>query len=122
MRLACSGSRNAVEVAVLPTHLSQEDFNDEQDDGEQQQDSSAEEQQEGAARKQQRGQEALQRFTRNLTEAARKDRLDPLIGRQDIIERTLRVLCKRTKNNPILVGDPGVGKTALAGGIAHRII
>lgn len=73
-------------------------------------------------KKSRKGQEALQRFTRNLTEAARKDHLDPLIGRREIIERTLRVLCKRTKNNPILVGDPGVGKTALAGGIAMRVI
>ncbi len=110
----------------LPTHLNKEEFEEDDDEDadepepiQSEDDSDA---QEVPIKKSQRGREALQRFTRNLTEAARKDHLDPLIGRTEIIERTLRVLCKRTKNNPILVGDPGVGKTALAGGIALRVI
>ena len=64
---------------------------------------------------------ALAAFTRDLTEAARKGELEPLIGREDIVERTVQVLCRRLKNNPILVGDPGVGKTAIAEGLAARI-
>jgi ATP-dependent Clp protease ATP-binding subunit ClpA len=64
---------------------------------------------------------ALATFTRDLTEAARKGELEPLIGREDIVERTVQVLCRRIKNNPILVGDPGVGKTAIAEGLAARI-
>ncbi len=65
---------------------------------------------------------ALSQYTRNLTQLAREDALDPVIGREEIIERTLQVLCRRIKNNPIFVGDPGVGKTALASAIAQRII
>lgn len=65
---------------------------------------------------------ALSKYTRNLTKAASDGRVDPLIGREQILDRTLQVLCRRVKNNPILVGDPGVGKTAMAGGIASRII
>ncbi len=108
----------------LPSHLSQEEFDDDDDDDDADQDASDESdaQQDDQPVRKQRNQESLQRFTRNLTEAAKQNLLDPLIGREDIIERTLRVLCRRTKNNPILVGDPGVGKTALAAGIAHRII
>jgi len=64
---------------------------------------------------------ALAVFTRDLTEAARKGELEPLIGREDIVERTVQVLCRRLKNNPVLVGDPGVGKTAIAEGLAARI-
>ncbi len=64
---------------------------------------------------------ALATFTRDLTEAARKGELEPLIGRDDIVERTVQVLCRRIKNNPVLVGDPGVGKTAIAEGLAARI-
>jgi ATP-dependent Clp protease ATP-binding subunit ClpA len=64
---------------------------------------------------------ALQMFTRELTEAARSGELEPLIGREDVLERTVQVLCRRLKNNPVLVGDPGVGKTAIAEGLAQRI-
>jgi len=63
----------------------------------------------------------LELYTRNLSHAAIEGTLDPLIGRQQILDRTLQVLCRRVKNNPVLVGDPGVGKTALAAGIAQRI-
>ena len=65
--------------------------------------------------------EALERYGRDLTEAARHDRLDPVIGRDDEIRRTLQVLSRRTKNNPVLIGEPGVGKTAVVEGLAHRI-
>jgi ATP-dependent Clp protease ATP-binding subunit ClpA len=65
--------------------------------------------------------DALSQFTRDLTVAAREGKLEPLIGREDILERTIQVLCRRLKNNPILVGDPGVGKTAVAEGLAGRI-
>ncbi|MBN2553669.1 MAG: ATP-dependent Clp protease ATP-binding subunit ClpA, partial [Spirochaetales bacterium] len=64
---------------------------------------------------------ALESFTRELTKAAREGELEPLIGRDDILERTVQVLCRRLKNNPVLVGDPGVGKTAIAEGLAQRI-
>lgn len=64
---------------------------------------------------------ALQRFGRDLTEAARRGKLDPVIGRDEEIRRSIQVLSRRTKNNPVLVGDPGVGKTALVEGIALRI-
>ena len=65
--------------------------------------------------------DALSQFTRELTEAARNGELEPLIGREDVLERSIQVLCRRLKNNPILVGDPGVGKTAIAEGLAARI-
>ncbi|HET7152200.1 MAG TPA: Clp protease N-terminal domain-containing protein [Candidatus Kapabacteria bacterium] len=65
--------------------------------------------------------QALQRYGRDLTELARKGKLDPVIGREDEVRRVLQVLSRRTKNNPVLVGDPGVGKTAIAEGIAQRI-
>ena len=65
--------------------------------------------------------DALSQFTRELTEAARNNELEPLIGREDVLERTIQVLCRRLKNNPVLVGDPGVGKTAIAEGLASRI-
>jgi ATP-dependent Clp protease ATP-binding subunit ClpA len=64
---------------------------------------------------------ALEQFTRELTAAARAGELEPLIGREDILERTIQVLCRRLKNNPVLVGDPGVGKTAVAEGLAQRV-
>jgi ATP-dependent Clp protease ATP-binding subunit ClpA len=64
---------------------------------------------------------ALRRFTINLTEAASKGRIDPLIGREDELERAIQVLARRRKNNPLLVGDPGVGKTAIVEGLALRI-
>jgi ATP-dependent Clp protease ATP-binding subunit ClpB len=65
---------------------------------------------------------ALNKFARNLNEMARQGKLDPVIGRDEEIRRTLHILSRRTKNNPILVGEPGVGKTAIAEGLAHRII
>ena len=64
----------------------------------------------------------LEKYARNLNEMAREGKLDPVIGRDDEIRRTLHILSRRTKNNPILVGEPGVGKTAIAEGIAHRIM
>jgi ATP-dependent Clp protease ATP-binding subunit ClpB len=65
---------------------------------------------------------ALQRYSRNLNEQARSGKLDPVIGRDEEIRRTLHILSRRSKNNPILVGEPGVGKTAIVEGLAHRII
>ena len=66
--------------------------------------------------------QALKRFSRDLTELARKGKLDPVIGRDDEIRRIIQVLSRRTKNNPVLIGDPGVGKTAIAEGLAQRVI
>jgi ATP-dependent Clp protease ATP-binding subunit ClpB len=66
--------------------------------------------------------DSLNRYAINLNEQARKGKLDPVIGRDDEIRRVLQILTRRTKNNPILVGEPGVGKTAIAEGIAHRIV
>jgi ATP-dependent Clp protease ATP-binding subunit ClpB len=66
--------------------------------------------------------QALQRYTRDLTEAARKGKLDPVIGRDEEIRRVMQVLSRRTKNNPVLIGEPGVGKTAIAEGLAQRIV
>ncbi|WP_028297649.1 ATP-dependent chaperone ClpB [Olivibacter sitiensis] len=65
---------------------------------------------------------ALNKYARNLNEAAESGKLDPVIGRDEEIRRVIQILSRRTKNNPILVGEPGVGKTAIAEGIAHRII
>ncbi|HRS43849.1 MAG TPA: AAA family ATPase, partial [Tenuifilum sp.] len=65
---------------------------------------------------------ALSRFAINLNEMARSGKLDPVIGRDEEIRRVLQILSRRTKNNPILIGEPGVGKTAIAEGIAHRIV
>lgn len=65
---------------------------------------------------------ALNKYAKNLNEFARQGKLDPVIGRDEEIRRTLHILSRRTKNNPILVGEPGVGKTAIAEGIAHRIV
>ncbi len=65
---------------------------------------------------------SLERFARNLNKEALNGKLDPVIGRDDEIRRILQILSRRTKNNPILIGEPGVGKTAIAEGIAHRII
>ncbi len=65
---------------------------------------------------------ALNKYARNLNDLARAGKLDPVIGRDEEIRRTLHILSRRTKNNPILVGEPGVGKTAIAEGIAHRIV
>ncbi len=66
--------------------------------------------------------QALQRYTRDLTEDARKGKLDPVIGRDEEIRRVIQVLSRRTKNNPVLIGEPGVGKTAIAEGLAQRIV
>ncbi len=66
--------------------------------------------------------QALERFTRDLTEAARGGKLDPVIGRDEEIRRVIQVLSRRTKNNPVLIGEPGVGKTAIVEGLAQRIV
>ncbi len=66
--------------------------------------------------------QALQRFTRDLTELARQGKLDPVIGRDEEIRRVIQVLSRRTKNNPVLIGEPGVGKTAIVEGLAQRIV
>ena len=65
---------------------------------------------------------ALGKYARNLNELARSGKLDPVIGRDDEIRRVLQILSRRTKNNPVLIGEPGVGKTAIAEGLAHRVI
>src|SRR6478609_5708170 len=69
-----------------------------------------------------RGQDALTNYCVNLNKKAQAGKIDPLIGRDSEIERTIQILCRRTKNNPLYVGDPGVGKTAIAEGLAKRII
>ena len=66
--------------------------------------------------------QALKRYSRDLTELAKKGKLDPVIGRDDEIRRVIQVLSRRTKNNPVLIGEPGVGKTAIAEGLAQRIV
>ena len=66
--------------------------------------------------------QSLERYTRNLTDAARKGKLDPVIGRDEEIRRVMQVLSRRTKNNPVLIGEPGVGKTAIVEGLAQRIV
>ncbi|TAE55345.1 MAG: ATP-dependent chaperone ClpB [Nostocales cyanobacterium] len=66
--------------------------------------------------------QSLEKYGRDLTEAAKKGQLDPVIGRDDEIRRTIQILSRRTKNNPVLIGEPGVGKTAIAEGLAQRIV
>ena len=66
--------------------------------------------------------QALEKFTVDLTERAEQGKLDPVIGRDDEIRRTIQVLQRRTKNNPVIIGEPGVGKTAIVEGLAQRII
>jgi ATP-dependent Clp protease ATP-binding subunit ClpB len=66
--------------------------------------------------------EALEKYGRDLTDSARQGKLDPVIGRDDEIRRTIQILSRRTKNNPVLIGEPGVGKTAIAEGLAQRIV
>ncbi|MBN1916944.1 MAG: ATP-dependent chaperone ClpB [Verrucomicrobia bacterium] len=66
--------------------------------------------------------QAIERFSRNLTDLARKGKLDPVIGRDDEIRRVIQILSRRTKNNPVLIGEPGVGKTAIVEGLARRIV
>ena len=71
---------------------------------------------------QQNQEKALERFARNLVEDAKRGKLDPVIGRDEEIRRVLQILSRRTKNNPILIGEPGTGKTAIVEGLAHRIL
>ncbi len=66
--------------------------------------------------------QALEKYTRDLTESARRGKIDPVIGRDEEIRRVMQVLSRRTKNNPVLIGEPGVGKTAIVEGVAHRIV
>ena len=66
--------------------------------------------------------QALEKYAKNLNELARQNKLDPVIGRDEEIRRVLQILTRRTKNNPILIGEPGVGKTAVAEGLAQRIV
>src|SRR5690606_30680672 len=66
--------------------------------------------------------QSLERFTRNLTDLARAGKLDPVIGRDEEVRRVMQVLSRRTKNNPVLIGEPGVGKTAIVEGLAQRIV
>ena len=66
--------------------------------------------------------QALERFSRNLTQAAREGKLDPVIGRDEEIRRVIQVLSRRTKNNPVLIGEPGTGKTAIVEGLAQRVV
>ena len=68
------------------------------------------------------GYDALKKYARDLTEAAREGKIDPIIGRDEEIRRAMQVLSRRTKNNPVLIGEPGVGKTAIAEGLALRIV
>ncbi len=76
----------------------------------------------GAGAQQEEEQSPLQRFGRDLTEMAEQGKLDPVIGRDDEIRRVIQVLSRRTKNNPVLIGEPGVGKTAIVEGLAQRIV
>jgi replication-associated recombination protein RarA len=66
--------------------------------------------------------QALERFSRDLTDLARKGKLDPVIGRDVEIQRVIQVLSRRTKNNPVLIGEPGVGMTAVVEGLAQKIV
>src|SRR5262249_4269179 len=66
--------------------------------------------------------QALEKYARNLTDMARRGKLDPVIGRDEEIRRVVQVLSRRTKNNPVLIGEPGVGKTAIVEGLARRIV
>src|SRR5213076_2094358 len=66
--------------------------------------------------------QALQKYAKDLTDLARRGKLDPVIGRDEEIRRVIQVLSRRTKNNPVLIGEPGVGKTAIVEGLAQRIV
>ncbi|GET85501.1 ATP-dependent clp protease subunit, heat shock protein 100, putative [Leishmania tarentolae] len=66
--------------------------------------------------------EFLKKYARDLTEEARMGHLDPIVGREEVIRRTIQVVSRRTKNNPVLIGEPGVGKTAIVEGLAQRIV
>ncbi len=80
------------------------------------------EEEEEAAKEVKQGTEALEAYCVNLNDKARSGRIDPLIGRDAEVERTIQILCRRSKNNPLFVGDPGVGKTAIAEGLARKIV
>jgi len=81
-----------------------------------------EEQPSGQEKQNKKGSDALESYCVNLNRKAAQGKIDPLIGRADEVERTIQILCRRTKNNPLYVGDPGVGKTAIAEGLARRIV
>src|ERR1051326_267313 len=82
----------------------------------------AEEEEEGNEKTVKQGTDALEAYCINLNDKARKGRIDPLIGREPEVERTIQILCRRSKNNPLFVGDPGVGKTAIEIGLARKIV
>src|ERR1700743_192546 len=82
----------------------------------------ADEDEEGAETQNKQGTEALEAYCVNLNEKAKQGRIDPLIGREAEVERTMQILCRRQKNNPLFVGDPGVGKTVIAEGLARKIV
>lgn len=92
--------------------------------GTQKEDSESDHQETGtqSAEEQLTGEDRLENFTTNLNQLAQRGQIDPLIGRQDELERTIQILCRRRKNNPLLVGESGVGKTAIAEGLAWRIV
>ncbi|MFQ5904389.1 MAG: Clp protease N-terminal domain-containing protein, partial [Candidatus Binatia bacterium] len=89
--------------------------------GEREPDLAPDEEEEGEGESARPARDPLEAFTVNLVKQAKEGRIDPLIGRENEIERTIHILCRRRKNNPIYVGDPGVGKTAIAEGLALRI-
>ncbi len=80
------------------------------------------EEEERTEKQQKRGHDALDAYCVNLNKKARSGKIDPLIGREQEVDRTIQILCRRSKNNPLYVGDPGVGKTAIAEGLARRIV
>jgi ATP-dependent Clp protease ATP-binding subunit ClpA len=81
-----------------------------------------EEERSGGDKQQKRGHDALDAYCVNLNKKAKNGKIDPLIGREAEVDRTIQILCRRSKNNPLYVGDPGVGKTAIAEGLARRIV
>ncbi len=82
----------------------------------------AEEEERSSDKGQKRGHDALDAYCVNLNKKAKSGKIDPLIGRESEVDRTIQILCRRSKNNPLYVGDPGVGKTAIAEGLARRIV
>src|ERR1700689_4850139 len=78
-------------------------------------------QEKAAPQRGQRESSLLSEFSRDLTQSAMDSQLDPLVGRDGEVERVVQILCRRTKNNPVLIGEPGVGKTAIVEGLAQRI-
>ncbi|MFP4383038.1 MAG: ATP-dependent Clp protease ATP-binding subunit ClpA [Spirochaetia bacterium] len=99
-----------------------DDFSMEDGFGAEEPDEESEMDEDAAEGKTRKRKSALETFTTNLTDLAREGELEPLIGREEILERTIQVLCRRLKNNPVHVGDPGVGKTAITEGLASRIV